>query len=211
MSSGKIFFDLDGTLINSKMRLYRLFCDITSQNIFNFDEYWELKQAKNGHRFLTIKYLGYTETDFIEFERKWFSLIETEKYLNYDEPFDFTKNVLAKLKSQKFELYILTSRQFKEITLKQLFNLGLFPFFEKILITCGSKSKFDLVKESGILLSYNDILVGDTGVDIDTAKALNIRSVAVLSGFRNREVLEEYSPDFIENDIRFITSYVNGK
>ena len=42
----KIFFDLDGTLINSKMRLYSLFQELVSASNLSFDEYWNLKKKK---------------------------------------------------------------------------------------------------------------------------------------------------------------------
>ena len=54
----------------------------------------------------------------------------------------------------------------------------------------------------------NDLFVGDTGIDINTAKLINIKSIAVLSGFRNKSILEQYNPDYIENDIKTIFNYL---
>ena len=45
----KIFFDLDGTLINSKIRLYSLFQELVPVSNFSFDEYWDFKQNKINH------------------------------------------------------------------------------------------------------------------------------------------------------------------
>ena len=50
----------------------------------------------------------------------------------------------------------------------------------------------------------NDFFVGDTGKDIQAGKALGMRTIGVLSGFRNEERLLKYNPDFI---IDYITNF----
>ena len=42
----KIFFDLDGTLIDSKLRMYNLFQELVPQSNLTFVEYWEYKKNK---------------------------------------------------------------------------------------------------------------------------------------------------------------------
>jgi phosphoglycolate phosphatase len=205
-----ILFDLDGTILDSKLRLYRLFCDITSQTTLSFSDYWDLKRSMKDHQFILKEYLNYSFVEYSDFEKKWMSLIETEKYLKYDKPFDFTEKVLQAIQSQGHGLYIITARQSKERTLRQIQNTGLSPYFEAILITENQQTKEDLIKKSNIQLSSKDILIGDTGIDVKTAKELNLVSIAVLSGFRNKEVLSQYSPDYIENDIQFLLSYVKS-
>jgi len=204
-----IFFDLDGTLIDSRLRLYLLFCEITLQKKLNFDDYWKLKRNKNDHKTILMNCFGYSENDCSDFEHKWLSLIEDKKYLYYDKPFFYTKEVLSKLKQRDIELYIVTARQNKKNAVDQILNFNLNPFFEDILVTERRKSKLDLLKES-ISFSKEDILIGDTGLDVITAKALGIKSIAVLSGFRNKITLAEYKPDFIVNDIRFLIDYVTN-
>jgi phosphoglycolate phosphatase len=202
-----ILFDLDGTIIDSKMRLYCLFCDITSQNKLSFEDYWNFKRSMVNHETILTKYFQYTKEEYFAFEKKWMTLIESDTYLNYDKVFDFTVNVLQALKSNKYKLYLITARQSKEKVMQQLKSMRLFCFFENILVTENKKSKLDLIKESKLQLSNNDILVGDTGLDIQTAKDLNLISIAVLSGFRNKDILNKYLPDYIENDIRFLLNY----
>jgi phosphoglycolate phosphatase len=205
-----LFFDLDGTLIDSRQRLYNLFQRLVPQSDLTFEEYWNLKRQKIGHQKILMEQFGYNEQTVSVFEKEWLDLIETEEYLSYDKPFDFTKHVLQTLKAKNHKLYLITARQSKEKTLKQLNDLGLSCFFEGVFITESKKTKFDLIKESKIQLLPNDILIGDTGIDIKTAKDLNLINIAVLSGFRNREILSEYAPDFIENDIRSLVDYVKN-
>jgi phosphoglycolate phosphatase len=204
----KILFDLDGTVIDSRLRLYRLFCDITSQTLLSFGDYWNLKRSMINHEMILTNYFQYTNKEYLAFEKKWLSLIETDDYLKYDKPFDFTKNVLQVLKSKNHQLYLVTARQSKENVYKQLTEFELFILFEHIFVTESKKSKLELLQEAELQLCNDDILVGDTGLDIKTAKALHLKSGAVLSGFRNKDILNKYLPDFIENDIQFLINYV---
>jgi phosphoglycolate phosphatase len=208
MNKMNILFDLDGTILDSKVRLYRLFCDITLQTGLSFDDYWNLKRSKKDHQFILKKYFNYSHNEYLDFERKWLSLIETEEYHQYDELFDFTDKVLQTLRLKGHNLYIVTARQSKEKTLQQIKNTGIYPYFDAILITENQQTKLELIRKSEIQLSVDDIMIGDTGIDIKTAKELNLVSIAVLSGFRNKEVLSLYSPDFIKDNILFLLNYV---
>lgn len=204
----KIFFDLDGTLIDSKQRLYKLFCDLTNQNELDFNQYWTLKRAKTDHRSIMSEYLRSSEDEILLFERKWMRLIESDDYLSLDQPFDFTYNVLKKLTEKHTTIYLITARQNRGGVIKQLKNFKMEDYFKAILVTESLKSKAQLISENVDNLSSNDILVGDTGVDIQTAKQVGIRSFAVLSGFRNESILQNYKPDYLETDIQNILNYV---
>jgi phosphoglycolate phosphatase len=203
-----IFFDLDGTLLDSKERLFRLFSDITKQSILNFDDYWELKRAMYDHRKILRDFLHYSFDRIDSFEKQWMLLIESDEYLLFDRPFSFTVLVLQNLTAKGFNLYVITARQDKLRTMQQLDNNGLTSYFSKVLITETTKSKTKLILESGVCLVQNDLFVGDTGIDIKTAKEIGIRSMAVLSGFRNKSVLLKYKPDYIENDIQAVLKYL---
>jgi len=46
----QVFFDLDGTLPDSRERLYRLFCELVPESRLSFDKYWALKRRKQDHK-----------------------------------------------------------------------------------------------------------------------------------------------------------------
>ena len=188
----KIFFDLDGTLIDSKKRLYQLFQDLIPESTLSFDEYWGLKSHKVNHQ--TILAEKFPQYDFDTFNQKWLSLIETEKYLKLDTVYLNVKEVLTTLGKEK-ELFVLTARQDKEMLYKQLSWLGLTPYFKEILATENKQTKTDILKQFS--LTSDDILVGDTGHDIQTGKSVGLKTVAVSYGFLSEEVLKTYQPDTI--------------
>ncbi len=189
-----IFFDLDGTLINAGKRMYSLFQFLVPQSKLTYSEYWDLKRHKVNHQMILQQRFGYDEERFKVFEKEWLSLIETDEYLAMDTIYPNVPEMLSELQKD-YTLYVVTARQFKQKTLGQLQALGLLGFFKKVLVTEAVKTKEDLIRQEISTLDPEDLLIGDTGHDILTAKALNVRSVAVSYGFTALEILKTYEPD----------------
>ena len=195
----KIFFDLDGTLLDSKRRLYLLFQFLVPESKFTFEIYWKLKQDKVSHRELLAKYFDYTEEDFYKFNTQWMSLIESPAWLLHDQLFDGIKPFLWLLKERN-ELYLVTARQSEEATLRQIEDVSLGGIFNDVLVTFQKTEKQDLIR-SKCELSSNDWIIGDTGKDIEAGKKLGIKTAAVLSGFLNKKRLIAYNPDIIIDSV----------
>lgn len=193
MPKVNICFDLDGTLLNSKERLYRLFVFLVPELDISFDQYWIYKRSKISNLEIIKKY-G-LPIDSSIFETSWMNLIESEKYLNYDFLFEGVTALLNELRN-KFDLFLITDRQSVTNTISQIKKLNIFHMFREIFITEQKKKKQELLTQKKIFTN-NDLLVGDTGVDILAAKELGMKSLAVCSGFRSEEVLAEYKPDYI--------------
>ncbi|MDO9187852.1 MAG: HAD hydrolase-like protein [Bacteroidia bacterium] len=204
----KIFFDLDGTIIDSKNRLYDLFVALTGIDI-SFDEYWLIKKDMVSNEDILNRFL-YTPDQIKSFRANWMDKIEQPEYLNKDQKFTFTQDVLETLQSNNYELYLITARQSKERVKVQLQDLDLLKYFKKLLVTEQKVKKQYLITQLDIKLSKNDFMVGDTGMDILTGKRIGVKTVAVLTGFRSKEQLLIYSPDFIYNDILEFSKNINS-
>jgi len=191
-----IIFDLDGTLINSKFRLYKLFRELTPDLQISFDDYWILKQKKITNEMILEKKFGYGKKDISNFVNTWMKLIEAPEYLCLDIIFTGMKKKLSKLSNQA-KLFICTARQYREPTIEQLKHLEILQYFNKILITEQKSSKDYLIKQFVPGYDQNDWIVGDTGKDIEVGKILNLRTCAVTSGFHSRYTLLKYNPDLI--------------
>jgi len=197
----KIFFDLDGTLLDAKDRLYLLFQHLVPTSTLSFEEYWELKKNRYTHRHILKAKFSYSDEDVTSFEKNWLEKIELDEWLDLDRPFPGVKEHLAELKENHL-LYVVTARQSKDRALKQLTKHRLINLFEEVFVTQHKQDKYDLIK-AAVQTSYSDWLVGDTGNDIQTGKKLGIKTVAVLSGFMNKEKLLEYNPDLIIDNVLF--------
>ncbi|MEJ5268104.1 MAG: HAD hydrolase-like protein [Bacteroidales bacterium] len=193
-----IFFDFDGTLIDSHRRLYELFQFLIPESTLSFNEYWDLKRNQIDHKTILKKYFGINNSQ--PFEKEWMKKIETKKYLDLDKPHEGVTEYLIYLKNKNLSLYLITDRQLPRGVYYQLNKFGWVNFFDAILITAQKYSKEDLIKP---LISTNkaDYIVGDTGKDILTGKNLKIKSIAVSNGFLSKEILEKYRPDAIYNKV----------
>lgn len=200
-----IYFDLDGTLIDSRRRLYLLFNQLVPESDLSFDAYWDLKRNKiNHHQILTSRF-SYNSESLNVFETQWMENIEKAEWLAHDKPFEGVTSFLQRLKEKCF-LYLITARQSENMALTQIKFFGWESLFAKVLVTGLKREKYDLISEN--VLGKEDWLVGDTGKDILTGKKLGIKTAAVLSGFLNQQKLLEYHPDIIVN---YVTDLIFNK
>lgn len=204
-----IIYDLDGTLIDSSERMYRLFIDLIPECEFDKDQYWKLKRDKVNHKMLLEKY--FSQYDFAEFEKKWLGLIEKKEYLIMDKLYSDTLDFLDAQKGRHILQVLLTARQSKENLYEELERLGIKEYFDCILVTEGVISKGDLLSgalSSGIISkSDDDLFISDMGKDIEIGNDFGYKTVAISHGFMNRRRLQEYSPGYcVDNlmDIKFL-------
>lgn len=190
-----IFFDLDGTLIDSRPRLYQLFQYLVKDSKLSFDAYWELKRNKVNHYQILTSTFNYTEAQYSEFVTAWMVEIELKKWLDIDTTFEGVEKLLAAL-SERYSLYVVTARQSVTNTIQQLDQFGWNKYISSTLITEQKYSKTHLIKNS-FYVSKEDWFIGDTGKDIEAGKELGVKTAAVLSGFMNKQCLKQYSPDVI--------------
>lgn len=195
-----IVFDLDGTLIDSKLRLFRLFEFLAPDSTLSYDEYWSFKKNEISNEWILASLFGFDEKSIKEFDTQWMALIESPQYLQLDRNFAGIEVSLGNLQ-QRANLHLCTDRQLRQPVLDQLENLNLLQFFEQTLVTEKRVSKGELIVANIPDLSSNDWMVGDTGHDMLVGKSLNMKTCAVLSGFLSREVLCEYHPTDIRESV----------
>lgn len=189
----RIFFDFDGTLIDSSRRLYALFTELVPESTFSYEEYWRIKRNRTNQRDLLHNYFDYTDENICLFKQKWKEQIEEPTRLATDVPFEGVSDLLRKL-SRERELYLVTARQYPDRAKAQVHQFGWKALFTDIFFTLQQQSKASLIRAT--LPSNNaDIFVGDTGEDILSGKELGMKTVAVSSGFLSAEVLTQYQPD----------------
>lgn len=191
-----IIFDLDGTLIDSKSRLYHLFQYLVPESKLSYEDYWELKQNKISNETILVNKFGFDEVATQYFVANWMECIEAAEFLAFDKNLPGVKETLDRL-SKQAELHVCTARQFRQSTIDQLERLGLLSYFNTIMVTEQRKSKKDLIFDYVSGLSSNDWMIGDTGKDIQVGHAIGIKTCGVLSGFLSEKSLKLYKPYLI--------------
>lgn len=201
-----IFFDLDGTLINSQHRLYNLFVELCPECRLTYDEYWKIKREGITQKDLLSQYYNYSLADCSRFKNLWLEKIEEPFRLAQDFLVDGIKDVLGAVKSKHF-LYIITNRQSKKLAVDEVRNLGIIDFFENILVTEQKMSKVELMKKA-VSISTTDVLVGDAVEDISYARRLGIKSCVVSWGISSYESLVNHSPKIVVGNTKELTNFL---
>ncbi|MEN8688055.1 MAG: HAD hydrolase-like protein [Desulfuromonadales bacterium] len=199
-----IYFDFDGTLVDVQNKYYAVYSSYVSRFAGTFldrCEFWKLKRTRSGDaQILYQSGLGHQPVSlFRDYIR---DQIETSRYLQEDQLFPEVEHVLGQLCMQH-RCRIISARRNKRIFLEQIEQLGVRKYFDQVLVapTQGSggqelKAKASAMKSS--LDSHTEmIIVGDTEEDIISGQQLNMKTVAVTSGLRDRPYLETLSPDHI--------------
>ena len=205
----RIFFDLDGPILDVSKRYYKVFIDITYSNQISKGIFWSFKKEKKPWKNI-FKQAGLNLNEKI-FLRKWFGNIEKRRYLKLDRLQQKVKKVLAALR-KKNSLYLISLRQSKSNLFWQLKYLGLDGYFDKVIHCKNTKSygwlnKAKLIKQN-LSSPKEAIIIGDTEIDIRAAKLAKIKSVAVLCGIREKKLLVKEKPDYIVSDIRNLNKLV---
>lgn len=202
----RLFLDYDGTLIDSRQRLYNLFCELAPESTFSFDEYWRIKRNNMRQQELLQSYLQYSDAQVAAFKDTWMEKVEEPARLGIDAPFEGVREFLAQT-SREFDLYLVTGRQHLDRLVPQMRKLGLYDYFSDIINTAPKQSKAELVR-SRAAWDADDILVGDTGEDILAGKELGMRTVAVTSGALSEKTLRKYHPDLVLESVVHLTRAV---
>ncbi|WP_324823995.1 HAD family hydrolase [Sinanaerobacter sp. ZZT-01] len=198
-----IVFDLDGTLLNSLEDL----CDSTNaalnkmgyplrsiEEIRSFvgNGVWKLieRAVPNG----TTK--EETERCFTFFEAHY----EKNKE-NKTRPYEGIIELLQELKKRGYRTAVISNKYHEAVgTLTGHYFSGLFNAYLGETEGIPKKPAPDGVRRILELLHcqpFSAIMVGDSDVDILTAKNADLRSVGVTWGYRTRELLKQVGADYI--------------
>ena len=160
----------------------------------------EIGIAKYAH---SIRKTIYFDLDGTLIDLHWRKIVgsyfvECPKTFKNDKLVKGTKEVLKELKNNGYFLVLITKRWNRELLIKQIKKLGLNELLDVIINTSGISKQLFMNYHVG----KNAAIVGDTEDDIIPGKFFRIKTIAVLSGLRNREQLKRLKPDIIIKDIR---------
>lgn len=200
-----IFIDLDGPILDGKLRNYNCYRDIIKDAGKPLDivTYWMMKRNMVKQDVILEKsmYGGSYE----EFYTQWFNNIEAEFYLDFDILKPNVNEVLLEWKKYVKCIVLITLRKNRDNLIWQLNKLNIIDLFDEI-ISCesmGSDSKYNALMH---FQYQHAIFIGDTEEDMNTAKKLNILSIGIINGLREKQYLDSniYVPeikDICLNDI----------
>ena len=215
-----VIFDLDGTLLDTLPDLknsINLALKINNFNIsYSYDETMWL--IGSGTKMLCRRALKpFDPTDeMVEKVFADFSKFYKEKQLEETRLYNNVKNVLFSLKNDGFKVCVLSNKVEKNVIDIIDYFLPDYTFTEVVGQRVGVPIKPDptslnlLIKRLGV--KPNEVLyVGDSDVDMMVANETKVDSVAVTYGYRPKDVLIQYNPNYIVDDIVEILEIVKNK
>lgn len=205
MAQKLAIFDLDGTLLDTIGDLaeacnYML--SLRGLGSHTREEY--AKMVGNGILNLVKRALPEDKRtdEYVVAARQDFINFYTANIDHYTRPYDGIREVLHTLQDDGWCLAV-ASNKFDEGTQKLVHSIFPEVSFKAIY---GNKEGFPLKPDAALLQRIMDecdavaettVMIGDSGVDIQTAKNAGVRSIGCTWGFRPRTELEEYGADYI--------------
>ncbi|WP_147678543.1 HAD family hydrolase [Algibacter pacificus] len=201
-----VIFDLDGTLVNSIEDIADAMNTVLNNYNYpthTYDTYKTL--VGSGIKSLVVNALPKSNRSELQINLCLNAMmtVYSEQCTNKTKPYDGIAELLNHLKSKPLKISVFSN---KADALTKKIVLALFPdYFEPVL---GLKEEA-LKKPNPVValeicktlhvLPEETIYVGDTGIDIQTAKNANMLPVGVTWGFRDKNELIEHGAKHILN------------
>lgn len=203
------YLDLDGTILDIEPRLYSIYMDVIESlggDVLSKEVYWAAKQEQLSEEIIVKRS---NIQDFSCYDRLRKEKLELPEYLDCDKLIPRAVESLLELKRDN-RIVLVTLRKSRENLYQQLRRLKILSLFDKVLIgndgEKGWKCKANLIGSDGHFIRQDSIIVGDSEADILAGKSLNVTTVAVLSGIRNKDKLLLSQPDYVIKDISNLKS-----
>jgi phosphoglycolate phosphatase-like HAD superfamily hydrolase len=209
---GWIFLDLDGPLLDVLPRYHRLHADVVRWRHgrpLDAAEYWQAKRQRVSETRI-LERTGLDAPAIRQAAARRLRWIESPRYLSLDRTWPWTQESLEAL-SCFGPLVLVTLRRRRDRLLWQLRHLGLRDRFHRIVSGPGDASveaKAPLLRSAGVPIPPGSVLVGDTEVDVASAKALGLGTVALSCGIRCADALAAWQPDVLVDDLRQVAGYL---
>ncbi len=204
METTSIFFDLDGTLIDSKLDLanslnaaFEAFSlpTLDNERIYSF--------VGNGVRRLIEDSLRFVNAlDRFDDVFYYFLSHYDDHLLVNTRLYDGVEETLEELKSKDKKLFVVTNKSFR-FAYKILKGLGVDKLFDEIVGGDTFKAKkpdpmpiIELSKRHNVDLSYA-LVVGDSENDLEAARRIDVNAAWAAYGFRDRDILKLYDVNFV--------------
>jgi phosphoglycolate phosphatase len=205
--SSTIFLDLDGPILECKMRHYACYLDLCRSRELRplpRDEYWELKRQRVKGAALFAR--SGARDDGSDLMRSWIALVEQPGYLALDAVHPWVVDILSSWVAGGARLCLATLRSNVAGLHAELENLGLRRFFDRVVISdsaLGGEGKAAAAAASGVD-PRSSVWIGDTEVDAVAANTVGSQLYLVTCGIRTEEYLRSLRIGEVVSDLRAV-------
>ncbi|MEI2399625.1 pyrophosphatase PpaX [Paenibacillus phytohabitans] len=206
-----VLFDLDGTIVNTNELIISSFMHALKENNLPALTREEIiPHMGNTLQQQMSAFSGLQDTSVLELSYRSYN------YAHHDElirSFPHVNETMEGLLSRGIKLGIVTTK-IRPTTLKALEMFDLLKYMETI-VTVNDVSQAKPHPEPVLTAVSNlgvdparTLMVGDSAVDIQSAKAAGVRVAAVAWSLKGEEMLRKYNPDYIIHDMKDLYTIV---
>ena len=207
------YFDLDGTVLDIRCRLYSIYTDVVKElggKALSEEAYWAAKREQFPEELIAKR--GNVQ-NFSQYAKLRKEKLELPEYLDYDKLIPQAIESLSGLKKNG-RIVLVTLRKSKENLYRQLRRLEIWSLFDKVLVGNdaeeGWRGKAKIISSDSHFAPQDSVIIGDSEADVLAGKNLNIITVAVLSGIWSKDKLLLSYPDYIIEDITHLKSVLDN-
>lgn len=191
-NNNTVYFDFDGTIVDVFPRYYGVLSSyvekITDQEL-DFTLFKTFKRSgMKDHQIVNciIPDIKFDIEEYLTFKR---NELENLDWLYKDTIIGDFNDAYVKLKAKGYKIVLITQRNNKQNLFQQVKLLELVKYFDDIVVVkprAGANVKIDYLKEK---VCADDVIIGDSKVEIEVANKLNISGYFVNTGLFSSEFL----------------------
>ena len=215
-----LIFDLDGTLLDTLEDLKNSVNKALKNN--GYDISYTYDQAKwligSGTKKLCERSIEKFNPTKEENEKVFndFTNFYKEKQLENTIPYPNVKEALFRIKQEGYKICVLSNKTEENVyilleTLLPEISFDIIRGQVKHLPKKPDPTILKMMIEELKIMNNEVLYIGDSDVDMIVADKLNIDKVAVTYGYRPIEILKQYNPNYIVNDVLEILEIVKNK
>lgn len=210
----RLITDFDGPIMDVSDRYYQvyLYClDQTQRSQQTLkpltkQDFWNLKRSQTPERKIGI-ISGLDDEQATEFAQLRRQTVHSLPYFQYDRLLPQARESLQQVQQRGIDLVVMTMRRVRELeaAFSQHDLASFFPVDRRYCLSNDYVKTTD-IEDKPLLMAKalrelptaeQTWMVGDTEADIIAAQKHQIPVIAVLSGIRDRDRLNQYQPDFV--------------
>ena len=209
MIKGKkaLIFDLDGTLTDSIWSIREAVNDVRAQLGKDGLDYDGVKAGiNNGARRLVVVTVAdedrRDDDEYVDRLTEMYLEAYKKSYLHTTEPYEGMREAIEELKARGYRLGVLSNKPdgFVREIVEGMFGEGVFELLKGAhdgLVKPDPELTREAVRELGGVTAEECVFIGDSDVDVMTARNAGMTAVGVSWGYRGRAFLEECGCDAI--------------
>jgi phosphoglycolate phosphatase-like HAD superfamily hydrolase len=207
-----VYVDFDGTIVDVMPRYHGILESYIKREKFieiDFNKYKSLKRKGIKDYDIVKRLCEGNEIDLEDYLKFKRLNLENFKWLKKDIIIGSPEEAYHKLQNQGYRVVLLTQRYIEKNLHKQVKMLNIEKCFDEIIVVKPLPNQNAKIKYLKNIINIEDIIIGDSRDEMETAEKLNIAGFFVTSGLWNESFAGPIAQVF--NNYNTVVDYIVGE